>query len=274
MQQLIQYVEQLVPRGMDFILSLAIGIIVFFVGSKLIKKLLKIVRRSMEKREMESGVISFFLSAGKIALYVLLIIIVAQIFGFAASSIVAIVGSAGLAIGLALQGSLANFAGGVLILIMKPFCVGDYIIVGDVEGVVQKIDVVYTTLTTADNRAVILPNGKLADSNIVNATKEDRRRVDISVGIAYDAPLNLAKEVLMKIGESQKDRLPDEPIRVVVSELGDSAVILLIQLWVKPEDYWTTRWTMTEQIKKSFDEAGISIPFPQMDVHMVSTKGN
>ena len=133
---------------------------------------------------------------------------------------------------------------------------------------------VYTTLTTADNRAVILPNGKLADSNIVNATKEDRRRVDISVGIAYDAPLNLAKEVLMKIGESQKDRLPDEPIRVVVSELGDSAVILLIQLWVKPEDYWTTRWTMTEQIKKSFDEAGISIPFPQMDVHMVSTKGN
>lgn len=184
------------------------------------------------------------------------------------------VGSAGLAIGLALQGSLANFAGGVLILIMKPFCVGDYIIVGDVEGVVQKIDVVYTTLTTADNRAVILPNGKLADSNIVNATKEDRRRVDISVGIAYDAPLNLAKEVLMKIGESQKDRLPDEPIRVVVSELGDSAVILLIQLWVKPEDYWTTRWAMTEQIKKSFDEAGISIPFPQMDVHMVSTKEN
>ena len=141
--------------------------------------------------------------------------------------------------------------------------------VGDVEGVVQKIDVVYTTLTTADNRAVILPNGKLADSNIVNATKADRRRVDISVGIAYDAPLNLAKEVLMKIGESQKDRLPDEPIRVVVSELGDSAVILLIQLWVKPEDYWTTRWAMTEQIKKSFDEAGISNPFPQMDVHVV-----
>ena len=261
MQQLIQYVEQLVPRGMDFILSLAIGIIVFFVGSKLIKKLLKIVRRSMEKREMDPGVISFFLSASKITLYVFLVIIVAQIFGFAASSIIAIVGS-------------ANFAGGVLILIMKPFCVGDYIIVGDVEGVVQKIDVVYTTLTTADNRAVILPNGKLADSNIVNATKEDRRRVDISVGIAYDAPLNLAKEVLMKIGESQKDRLPDEPIRVVVSELGDSAVILLIQLWVKPEDYWTTRWAMTEQIKKSFDEAGISIPFPQMDVHMVSTKEN
>lgn len=172
MQQLIQYVEQLVPRGMDFILSLAIGIIVFFVGSKLIKKLLKIVRRSMEKREMDPGVISFFLSASKITLYVFLVIIVAQIFGFAASSIIAIVGSAGLAIGLALQGSLANFAGGVLILIMKPFCVGDYIIVGDVEGVVQKIDVVYTTLTTADNRAVILPNGKLADSNIVNATKE------------------------------------------------------------------------------------------------------
>ena len=245
MQQLVSYAEQLIPRGMDFLLSIAVGILVFAVGSKLIKKLLKIVRRSMEKREMDPGVISFFLSASKITLYVFLVIIVAQIFGFAASSIIAIVGSAGLAI-----------------------------IVGDVEGVVQKIDVVYTTLTTADNRAVILPNGKLADSNIVNATKEDRRRVDISVGIAYDARLNLAKEALMKIGESQEDRLPDEPIRVVVSELGDSAVILLIQLWVKPEDYWTTRWTMTEQIKKSFDEAGISIPFPQMDVHMVSTKEN
>ena len=137
----------------------------------------------MEKREMETGVISFFLSACKIALYLLLIVIVAQILGVATSSVVAIVGSAGLAIGLALQGSLANFAGGVLILVMKPFRVGDYIIAGEAEGNVQKIDVVYTTLTTIDNRAVILPNGKLADANIINVTREDKRRVDIHVGV-------------------------------------------------------------------------------------------
>lgn len=267
-QEAVNYIRQLVPRGMEFIFSLGIGLLVFFIGTKIIKKLLKMVRRSMEKREMDPGVISFFLSAGKIALYVVLIVITAQILGFAASSVVAIVGSAGLAIGLALQGSLANFAGGVLILVMKPFCVGDYIIVGDVEGTVQKIDVVYTTLDTIDNRAVILPNGKLADSNIINVTKEDKRRIDIHVGISYESSIGAAKQVLQQIVDRQTTGLAHMPVDVVVSGLEESAVTMTVHMWVKPEDYWETRWAMLEEIKEEFDAKGIVIPFNQLDVHV------
>lgn len=271
MQELNAFLKQLIPRGMDFVLSIGIALLVFFIGSKVIKKMLKIIRRSMEKREVEAGVVTFCLSANKIAFYVILVVIVAQILGFATSSVVAIVGSAGLAIGLALQGSLANFAGGVLILMMKPFCVDDYIIVGDVEGTVKKIDVVYTTLTTVDNRAVILPNGKLADSNIINVTKEDKRRIDIQVGIAYDAPIGKVRELLQQVCDHQLARLEDMPVRVVVSELAESAVIMLLQIWVRPEDYWDTRWEMLEEIKEKLDANGIVIPFNQLDVH-VSTE--
>lgn len=268
MQQAVEYIEQLVPRGLDFLLSLGIGLVVFFIGSKIIQKFLKMVRHSMERREMEPGVISFFVSASRIALYVILIVIVAQILGFATSSIVAIVGSAGLAIGLALQGSLANFAGGVLILVMKPFRVGDYIIVGDVEGNVQKIDVVYTTLTTIDNRAVILPNGKLADSNIINVTREDKRRIDIHVGIEYGESIGKVKEILHQIVDRQTARLLDMPVDVVVSDLAESSVTMTVHMWVKPEDYWATRWGMLEQIKEEFDKNEIVIPFNQLDVHV------
>lgn len=268
MQEIIPFIKDLIPRSLDFLLSVAIALIVFWVGSKIIKKFLKVMRKSMEKRELEPGVISFFISACKITLYVILIVVVAQILGFATSSIVAIVGSAGLAIGLALQGSLANFAGGVLILIMKPFRVGDYIIVGDVEGSVQKIDVVYTTLTTIDNRAVILPNGKLADSNIINVTREDKRRIDIHVGIEYGASIKKAKEVLQQIIDEQAARLENMPVDVVVSDLAESSVTMTVHMWVRPEDYWSTRWGMLETIKEKFDERGIVIPYNQLDVHV------
>ncbi len=268
MEQLLEYIEGLIPKGLDLFLTLVIGFAVFFIGSKLIGKLLKLLRRSMTRHELDPGVVSFCISACRIAFYVLLIVIVAQIFGVATSSLVAIVGSAGLAIGLALQGSLANFAGGVLILVMKPFVVGDYIIVGDVEGTVQKIDVVYTTLITKDNRAAILPNGTLADSNIINATKEDKRRIDIQVGIEYGESIDKVKAVLEDIVESQDARLVDMPVNIVVSDLADSAVTMSVYLWVKPEDYWNVRWGMLEQIKKEFDRNGITIPFNQLDVHV------
>lgn len=268
MQELNSFLKQLIPRGMEFVLSVAIGLLVFFIGSKVIKKLLKMIRRSMEKREVEAGVISFCLSANKVVFYVILIVVVAQILGFATSSVVAILGSAGLAIGLALQGSLANFAGGVLILMMKPFCVDDYIIVGDVEGTVKKIDVVYTTLATIDNRAVILPNGKLADSNIINVTKEDKRRIDIKIGIGYDSSIAKVRDILQQIADRQTTRLPDMPVKVVVSELAESSVTMLLQMWVRPEDYWDTRWGMLEEIKTKMDENGIVIPYNQLDVHV------
>lgn len=268
MQKLMQYFDILVPKALDFAVSVVIACLVFGIGSKLIRKFLKIIRRSMEKREMEPGVISFLTSANKVALYVVLIIIAAQILGLATSSVVAIIGSAGLAIGLALQGSLANFAGGVLILVMKPFRVGDYIIVGDVEGSVQKIDVVYTTLTTIDNRAVILPNGKLADSNIVNVSREDKRRIDINVGIAYESSIRDAREILQQIINEQTTRLENMPVDIVVSDLADSSVTMTIHMWVSPEDYWNTRWGMLEEIKEKFEQKGIVIPFNQLDVHV------
>lgn len=270
MQELVQFINKLIPRTIDFFFTLAIAFLVLFVGTKCIKKFLKMLRRSMERREMEPGVISFLVSANKIALYVLLIVIVAQILGLATSSVVAIVGSAGLAIGLALQGSLANFAGGILLLVMKPFRVGDYIIVGDVEGNVQKIDVVYTTLTTIDNRAVILPNGKLADSNIINVSHEDKRRIDIHVGISYESSIGEARQILQQIIDEQSTRLQDMPVDVVVSNLAESSVTMTIHMWVRPEDYWSTRWGMLEEIKEKFEEKGIVIPFNQLDVHVNS----
>lgn len=270
MQEMFRYAMNLVPRGMDFLLSLVAGLVVFFVGNFVVKTFLKVLRKSMEKREMDAGVVSFLVSASKITLYILLIFVVAQILGFATSSIVAILGSAGLAIGLALQGSLANFAGGVLILIMKPFRVGDFIVVEGVEGAVQKIDVVYTTLVTVDNRSVIMPNGKLADSNIINVTKEDKRRIDIQVGIAYEASIKEAKSVLQQILDEQTSRLPDMPANVVVSDLAESAVMMTVNLWVLPDDYWPTKWQMLEQIKERFDQKEIVIPYNQLEVHINS----
>ncbi len=272
MEEVKQFFRNLIPASMDAILTIVLGLIVFIIGHKLVKKLLKMFRKGMEKRNMEPGVVSFLISAIKICLYVLLVVVVAQIWGIATSSIVAVIGSAGLAIGLALQGSLANFAGGVLILLMKPFVVNDYIIVDNVEGTVQKIDVVYTTLTTIDNRAVILPNGKLADSNIVNVTREDKRRIDIEVGIEYSEDIKRVREVLQKIVDHQKARIKDMPIDIVVSELGESAITMAIHMWVTPEEYWPTKWGMLEEIKEDFAKENIVIPFNQLDVNVTTVK--
>ena len=272
LNRITNYVLGFVENGFDFVVSVVIAIVVLLVGSKLIKFLLKKLRASLEKKQVEPGVVSFLISAGKIALYALLIIVAAQILGFATSSVVAVLGSAGLAIGLALQGSLANFAGGVLLLLMKPFVVGDYIIVDAVEGTVKKIDVVYTTLHTADNRAVILPNGKLADSNIINATREDKRRVDIDVAVKYSENIGKVRTVLQKIVDSQDKKLADMPVNIVVSSLDESAVTMAVHIWVHPNDYWEVRWGMLEQIKDEFDKNNIVIPFNQLDVN-INTSG-
>ena len=194
--------------------------------------------------------------------------LIASGFGVDTTSIVALVGSAGLALGLALQGSLANFAGGVLILLVKPFKVGDYIIQGSLEGTVSEIQMIYTYLLTPDNRKVVIPNGTLADNSLINVTAEEKRRLDIDVGISYTADLRKAKEVSMGLLEKEERVLTEEERMVVVSELADSAVILKLRFWVKPEDYWSTKWDVTESVKLAFDENGIEIPFNQMDVHI------
>lgn len=263
-----RYIDEYLPGVVAFGLRVLMALIVFFVGTRLIKLLRRIVRRSMERAGADVGVIQFVDSLLKAFLYFVLVMLIASGFGVDTTSVVALVGSAGLAAGLALQGSLANFAGGVLILLVKPFKVGDYIIQGNLEGTVSEIQLIYTFLLTPDNRKVVIPNGSLADNSLINVTAQEKRRLDIDVGISYAADLKKAKEVGMKLLEQEERILKEEERQVVVSELADSAVVLKLRFWVTPEDYWNTKWDMTEAVKLAFDENGIEIPFNQMDVHI------
>ncbi len=263
-----RYIDEYLPGVVAFGLRVLMALVLFFIGSRLIKLLRRIVRRSMERAGADVGVMQFIDSILKAFLYFVLVMLIASSFGVDTTSVVALVGSAGLAAGLALQGSLANFAGGVLLLMVRPFKVGDYIIQGDLEGTVSEIQMIYTYLLTPDNRKVVIPNGKLADNSLINVTAQEKRRLDIDVGISYTADLKKAKETSMKLLEREERVLKEEEHMVVVSELADSAVILKLRFWVKPEDYWSVKWDMTEAVKLAFDAEGIEIPFNQVDVHI------
>ena len=215
----------------------------------------------------------FLDSLVKYGLYILLALTILQRFGVQTTSIVAAIGSVGVAIGLALQGSLSNFAGGVIILLIKPFKVGDYVIQGSLEGNVSEIQLFYTTLTTPDNRKIIIPNGQLADNSLVNATAADTRRLDIKVGISYNSDVKLAKDLLLKLGENDPDTLREEgkaPM-AAVEELADSSVNMLLRVWTQTDKYWDVKFRLTEAVKFAFDEAGIEIPFNQLDVHLINS---
>ena len=263
-----RYIDEYLPGVVAFGLRVLMALVLFFIGSRLIKLLRRIVRRSMERAGADVGVMQFVDSILKAFLYFVLVMLIASSFGVDTTSVVALVGSAGLAAGLALQGSLANFAGGVLLLMVRPFKVGDYIIQGDLEGTVSEIQMIYTYLLTPDNRKVVIPNGKLADNSLINVTAQEKRRLDIDVGISYTADLKKAKETSMKLLEREERVLKEEERLAVVSELADSAVILKLRFWVKPEDYWSVKWDMTEAVKLAFDAEGIEIPFNQVDVHI------
>ena len=219
---------------------------------------------------LEIGISRFLVSVAKAFQYGILIFIAAEKIGISSASIIALLGSAGIAIGLALQGTLTNFAGGVLILVTKPFKVGDYIISQGGEGQVSNIGVVYTTLVSADNRKIVIPNGTLSNEPMTNVTGMGKRRVDISVGISYTADLKKAKEILQRLFEEHPLVLKEEPIQVFVDSLGDSAVLIGGRAWAASENYWECRWNITEAVKLEYDKAGIEIPFNQIDVHMVS----
>lgn len=264
------WLEGLVPDLLNFALQIVIAFVVYAVGSKIIRLIVKMVSRGMDRRETDEGVKQFLLPVIRYSLYIILIFIIMGLFGIATTSAVAVLGSAGVAIGLALQGSLSNFAGGVLILLLKPFRVGDYIVehAGNNEGTVAEISIFYTKLMTVDNRVVVVPNGTLANCSITNVSDVDRRRVDIAVGIAYEADIKKAKEVLFKVAEEDEARLPEEEAVVFVDSLGDSAVNMGIRVWVKAEDYWPAKWRLTENVKYALDEQGISIPYQQIDVQI------
>ena len=265
-----QILEAIPAKILHLGIRILLVFLLFFIGTKVIKLIRKILRKSMEKAQAETGVIQFVESFVKAALYVLLVFLLASQLGVDATSIVALLGSAGVAIGLAIQGSLSNLAGGVLILLLKPFEVGDYIIesVSNHEGFVTEIQIFYTKLRTADNRIVVLPNGVLANNSLVNVTSEKDRRLDIKVGISYDADLKKAKEVLFNVLKQEKSLIPDKDCLVFVDELADSSVNIGLRCYVESGEYWKARWRIIENCKYALDEAGISIPFPQMDVHL------
>lgn len=262
------YFESLIPDLLNFALQVIIAIIVYAVGAKIIKMTVKIVRKALERRNTDIGVIQFLSAVIRYSMYFILFMMILNLFGIATTSAVAVLGSCGVAVGLALQGSLANFAGGVLILLLKPFVVGDYIIEGANEGTVYEISIFYTKLKTVDNKVIVIPNGNLSNSSLINVSHMDNRRVDVAVGIAYEADIRTAKDILYKVAEEDPARLPDEDIVVAVDNLGASSVDMTVRIWVKSEDYWPTKWRLTENIKYALDENNISIPYQQIDVQI------
>lgn len=267
------YLQELPEKAFHLGIRVLLAVVVFFIGTQLIKLIRKIVRKSLQRRNAERGAIQFIDSFIKGILYIFMLFMIASGFGLDAAGVAALVGSAGVAIGLAIQGSLSNFAGGVLILILKPFVVGDYIkdSAGN-EGTVTEIQLFYTKLQTYDKNIIIVPNGALSNANVTNMNMAAERRLDITVGISYNADIRKARQVLMQLLEKDEKVLQKEIKRVVVTELGDSSVNLSIQCWTKNEDYWDTKWRLTEEVKYALDEADIPIPYPQMDVHMDAAK--
>ena len=268
LKKTIDYLSGHLPGFAELIVKIVICALIYVIGKKLIAKLVRVVRAMLDKSHVSPGAATFVVSMLKIILYLTLILGIAMQFGLKESSVAALVASGGVAIGLALQGGLSNLAGGFLILLFQPFQIGDYILTQGQEGTVQKIEILYTTLHTIDNRKVIVPNGNLANNVIVNVTAADRRKLEITVGISYEDSIQTAKAVLQRLLTEHPLVLHDQEAQVFVAELGESSVVLGVRCWVKTDQYFPVLWQLNEQIKEAFDEAGIHIPYPQMDVHM------
>ena len=257
-----------IPGLLALGIRLAVAALIIFIGSRVAKGVKKFLRKTFQRMELDLGVSKFLLSVAEVCIYAIAVFIAADNFGIPSASIVALLGSAGLAIGLSLKDSLANVAGGILILLMRPFTVNDYIIFEDMEGTVQNIGLVYTTLAAADNKKITIPNGSISNGAVINVTAQEKRRVDIEVGIGYTSDMKKAKEILYRIFESEPRVLKEEGITVYVGQLADSAVIIGGRGWTKTDDYWSVRWGIIESIKEEFDKAGIEIPYNQLDVNL------
>lgn len=265
-----QFLEELPQKALNLGVRILLAIVFLFLGFSLIKVIRRIVKKSLKRAGADVGVVQFLDSFIKVGLYIILGFMVAGGFGLDAASVVAVVGSAGVAVGLALQGSLSNFAGGVLILLLKPFKVGDYIKEDSQgnEGTVTEIQMFYTKLLTYDGKTVVLPNGTLANTSLVNVTAANFRRLDVTVGISYDSDIKKAKAVLTRLVDENPLVIQDKDKVVTVDDLSDSAVIIAVKCHVKTEDYWTLRGQLLEDIKLCFDKEGIMIPYSQLDIHI------
>ena len=254
----------------NFLVKLAICIVVFILIRKVSRKFCRWLRDRMERLRVEGSLTSFVISLLYYGILILTVVtMIVQLGIVSEASIAAAIASAGVAVSLALKGGLSNFAGGILILFLKPFKAGDYILVPEenVEGTVRRIEMYYTTITTVDNQVVKIPNSLLTDNTITNVTSMDKRKLEIKVGVSYRTDLQEAKRILTELLDADP-RVEAEERQVFVDSLGDSAVVMGFRAWVKTEEYWNTRWDMNEKIKERFDQEGIEIPYNQLDVHI------
>lgn len=252
----------IVLKGINFIIAL----VILFIGFKLANYLTKFVDKSLSKRNFDQTLRSFLHSILEVTLKILVIIVAADKIDVETTSFVAIIGAAGLAVGLALQGSLSNFAGGVLIILFKPFKLGDYIEGEGHAGTVSKIHIFHTELITLDNKKIIIPNGNLSNSSVINYSANETRRVDLTFGVGYEDNIGKVKKNLMDLANENNLVLKDPQPQVLLGELADSSVNFYLRVWCKTEDYWTVYFELMESVKIRFDEEGINIPYPQMDV--------
>ncbi len=252
--------------------SLFVALLFIAIGLKVVRIIIKIIQRSFERSKMDHSVSGFLLSILQALGYILVFITAATIVGFEVTSFVTILGTASLAVGLALQGALSNLAGGVLILLLKPFQVGDYIVEDNKknEGNVISIDIFYTRLRTPDNKLVVIPNGTLAGSSLMNLTDEIKRRVEVKISISYSSDLNMVKQAVYEILEKNTRILKDEPQDVFIDSFDESGMTLGIRGWVKTEEYWKATWELREQVKLTFDEKGIEIPYNRLEVDLLN----
>ncbi len=268
MDSIIQWFTDNQALLLTYAIKLVVAVLIIIVGKYIAKLVAKALSKIMSHRKVDDAVISFVASIVSGGVFFIAIIAAISHLGFNTSSLVAIVGAAGLAIGLALQGSLSNFASGVLLILFKPFKAGDFVEVSGVSGVVEEILIFATKLRTGDNKTVIIPNGSITGGTITNYSTKPTRRIDLVIGVSYDANLAETKKILKQVVEQHQLVLKDQPITIGVSELADCAVNLVVRPWVKTENYWPVYFDLLENIKVELDKAGIEIPFPQLSVHL------
>ncbi|USD38408.1 mechanosensitive ion channel family protein [Ferrimonas sp. SCSIO 43195] len=263
-----QWLEQLPALAMAYGMRILIALLIVVVGRWVSKIVASMVRKMMERRKVEATAVGFVGALVSTIIMAFTFIAALAQLGVQTASLVAVLGAAGLAVGLALQGSLSNFAAGVLLVVFRPCRAGDYVEAAGAAGVVEEISIFSTTLITPDNKKIIAPNAAVINGVIVNYSAKDTRRIDLVIGVAYDADLRQTREVLSQVVEASDYVLKDPAYRVEVSELADSSVNFVVRPWVKSEDYWDAYFQLMANIKQALDDAGIGIPFPQMDLHV------
>lgn len=269
-----QYLQDHIPDMIGFGFKILFAIVLLIIGKYVIRVLRKIVSAALDRSKADKGVSQFMDSIVKYGLYTVLVILVITSFGVNLSSITAILAAAGVAVSLALQDVIKNFAGGVLILTLKPFVVGDYIVEDNNknEGTVKEIQLFHTKLSTVDNKTIVIPNGMLTNNSLTNVTAKDERQLDLRIDIAYEADLKKAKSILEQLLQDAPGIMKDREMSIFVDSLGTSSVVLGIRAWTSMEDYWRIRWKLLEDIKLTFDAEGIDIPYTQIMIHQGKTK--